>query len=105
MNSIRHVVLGLALAVIGAAPWAAATAQVASLQDLAKAADAAGARPGLVIYTAREIVTLDPARPSAQAVSVRGDRPRPVGQFELFSQGIRPQIFHSMRDGLEHPQL
>jgi hypothetical protein len=74
--------LGLVLAVIGLAPWATAVAQAASLQDFAKAADAAGARPGLLIYTAREIVTLDPSRPGAQAVSVRGDRIVGVGAIE-----------------------
>ena len=82
MNSIMRVVLGMVLAVIGLAPCATAGAQVASLQDLAKAADAAGAKPGLVIYTAREIITLDPARPSAQAVSVRGDRIVGVGSLD-----------------------
>jgi hypothetical protein len=82
MNSIMRVVLSLVLAAIGLEPWTTAVAQAASLQDLAKAADAAGARPGLVIYTAREIVTLDPARPGAQAVAVRGDRIVGVGSLD-----------------------
>ena len=45
--------------------------QEATLQDLAKAASAL---PEIVIYTAKEIVTLDPASPAAQGVAVLGDR-------------------------------
>ena len=47
-----------------------------SLQDIAKAVVAL---PAIMIYTAKEIVTLDPARPSAQAVAVVGDRILAVG--------------------------
>jgi predicted amidohydrolase YtcJ len=50
----------------------AAAAQEPSLQDLG---DALGApSPPAVIYSAKEIVTLDPARPSVTAVAVSGDR-------------------------------
>lgn len=82
MNPIMQGVMGVTLAAVGLAPWTPVFAQTTSLQDLAKAADAAGSRPELVIYTAREIVTLDPARPSAQAVSVRGDRIVGVGSLD-----------------------
>jgi predicted amidohydrolase YtcJ len=54
-------------------------AQPRSIQDLAAAFDAL---PRVVIYTAREIVTLDPARPTARAVAVVGDRILAVGSLE-----------------------
>jgi predicted amidohydrolase YtcJ len=50
----------------------AAAAQEASMQDLGDAL--AAPPPPAVIYTAKEIVTLDPARPSVAAVAVAGDR-------------------------------
>lgn len=49
----------------------AVPAQEASLQDIAKAMQAL---PQIVIYQAKEIVTLDPAKPTVQAVAVLGDR-------------------------------
>ena len=55
---------------------ASAPGQEASLQDIAKAAQAL---PEIVIYTAKEIVTLDPAKPSVPAVAVVGDRILAVG--------------------------
>ena len=57
----------------------AATAEEASLQDIAKAVQAL---PQIVIYQAKEIVTLDPANPTAQAVAVVGDRVLAVGKLE-----------------------
>ena len=63
--------------------WTSPTlSQATSLQDLARAAEEARAPRSLVIYPAREIVTLDPARPSAQAVAVRGDRIIGVGSLD-----------------------
>jgi hypothetical protein len=56
-----------------------AGAEEASLQDIAKAAQAL---PEIVIYPARDIVTLDPARPSARAVAVVGDRILAVGELD-----------------------
>lgn len=38
--------------------------------------------PALVIYPARLVRTMDPARPTAEAVAVRGDRIRAVGTLE-----------------------
>jgi len=51
----------------------------ASSQDIARAMEAL---PEIVIYTAREIVTLDPAKPTAQAVAVVGDRIFAVGSLD-----------------------
>ena len=82
MKSIRQGLSAVALASASIVCSPVAFAQASSLQDLAKAADAAGSKSALVIYTAREIVTLDPARPIAQAVSVRGDRIVGVGSLE-----------------------
>ncbi|MDC8773329.1 imidazolonepropionase-like domain-containing protein [Roseateles albus] len=56
-----------------------ACAQEASLQDIASAMRGL---PEIVIYPAREIVTLDPAKPTAQAVAVVGDRILAVGDLE-----------------------
>lgn len=54
----------------------------ASLQDLASSAATSSDGPAVVIYPAREIVTLDPARPTAGAVAVRGDRIVGTGTLE-----------------------
>jgi predicted amidohydrolase YtcJ len=50
-----------------------------SLQDLAAATSGL---PEIVIYQAREIVTLDPAKPTAHAVAVVGDRILAVGELD-----------------------
>ena len=50
-----------------------------TLQDLASALPA---QPSIVIYQAREIVTLDPAKPTARAVAVVGDRILATGSVE-----------------------
>jgi hypothetical protein len=57
----------------------AGTAAESSLQDLSAALQAL---PPIVIYQAREIVTLDPARPTAHAVAVVGDRILAVGELD-----------------------
>lgn len=51
----------------------------ASLQDIAKAMESL---PEIVIYPAKEIVTLDPAKPSAEAVAVIGDRILATGTLD-----------------------
>lgn len=56
-----------------------ASAETGSLQDLAKATSAL---PEIVIYPAKEVVTLDPAKPTAQAVAVVGDRILATGTLE-----------------------
>jgi len=65
----------------GAAVFASAagTAAESSLQDLSAALQAL---PPIVIYQAREIVTLDPAKPTAHAVAVVGDRILAVGELD-----------------------
>lgn len=55
-----------------------ASAQQASLQDIANLINEPAR---MVIYPAKEIITLDPARPSAQAVAVLGDRIVAVGSL------------------------
>ena len=55
------------------------TAAEPSLQDLAAALQAL---PPIVIYQAREIVTLDPAKPTAHAVAVINDRILAVGELD-----------------------
>lgn len=60
--------------------WAGALrAQAPSLQEVARAT---AAPPPVVIYTAKEIVTLDPARPAARAVAVVGDRILAAGSLD-----------------------
>lgn len=58
----------------------AATAQEASMQDLGDAL--AAPPPPVVIYSAKEIVTLDPARPSVTAVAVAGDQIVATGSLD-----------------------
>lgn len=64
---------------IAALTLLATNAYSETLQDLARAAQTS---PEVVIYTAKEIVTLDPARPTAQAVAVLGDRILAVGSLD-----------------------
>ena len=81
-----RILLGLTVAAM-ALSWAPqALPQATTLQELARAAEEVGGRHGLVIYPAREIVTLDPARPAAQAVAVRGDRIVGVGSLDELRQ-------------------
>jgi len=72
---------GAAAAMLVATCLAAGTAsgEQPSLQDLSAAMQAL---PSIVIYPAREIVTLDPARPTARAVAVVGDRILAVGELD-----------------------
>jgi len=79
------------LGVVGAMLAAAvATAEEASLQDIARAVQAL---PQIVIYQAKEIVTLDPANPTAQAVAVVGDRILAVGQLDELKTAAGKQPF------------
>ena len=66
---------GLVCEATGLAP---ALAAEPSLQDLARRFDGA-TLPRITIYPAKEIITLDPARPSATAVAVLGSRILAVG--------------------------
>lgn len=58
---------------------AAVKADEASLQDIAKAMQVL---PQIVIYQAKEIVTLDPAKPTVQAVAVVDDRILAAGSLD-----------------------
>lgn len=79
-NTMRSVVsatiVGLCAAILGSA---VARAEEASLQDIAKAMQTL---PQIVIYQAKEIVTLDPGKPKAQAVAVVGDRILATGTLD-----------------------
>jgi predicted amidohydrolase YtcJ len=77
--------VGVALAPVMA--WA----QTSTLQDVAKVAEIGS--PQAVIYTAKEIVTLDPARPAAQAVAVVGDRILATGTLDEVRAAIGPQPY------------
>lgn len=67
-----------------------ASAEEASLQDIAAAAQAL---PEIVIYQAREIVTLDPAKPSSRAVAVVGDRILAVGELDELTAAAGKQAY------------
>ncbi len=58
---------------------AAAKAEQATLQDIAKATQAL---PQIVIYQAKEVVTLDPEKPTVEAVAVVGDRILATGSLD-----------------------
>ncbi len=68
-------VLFVALVVI----TSTAVAQTGSLQDLSRKLESL---PEITIYSAKEILTLDPAKPSAQAVALVNDRVLVVGSVE-----------------------
>lgn len=68
----------------------AVTATEASLQDIAKAAQAL---PQIVIYPAKEIVTLYPAKPTAQAVAVVGNRILAVDQLDELKSAAGKQPY------------
>ncbi|MEZ6073189.1 MAG: hypothetical protein R3C10_23705 [Pirellulales bacterium] len=67
-----------------------ANAQTGSLQDLSLALDSL---PEITIYPAKEIVTLDPAKPTAEAVAVVGDRILAVGSLEELKAAAGKQSF------------
>ncbi len=67
-----------------------AFAEEPSLQDIAAAAQAL---PEIVIYQAREIVTIDPAKPTARAVAVVGDRILAVGELDELTAAAGKQAY------------
>ena len=67
-----------------------ASAQKSSLQDIAKVVEQL---PQIVIYTAKEIVTLNPANPSAQAVAVVGDRILAAGPLDSLKAAAGKQPY------------
>jgi predicted amidohydrolase YtcJ len=75
---LAMLILGILLAVFsGIASYA--SAQSASIQDLSLAAEPL---PMVTIFTAKQIITLEPACPSAQAVAVVGGRILAVGTLQ-----------------------
>lgn len=87
----RNALLGASAATAVAVTLAAsALAEEASLQDLAKAVQGL---PQVVIYTAKEIVTLDPAKPTAQAVAVVGGRILGTGSLEDVKAAVGKQPY------------
>jgi predicted amidohydrolase YtcJ len=68
----------------------AAAAQTGSLQDISQAAEPL---PHATIFTAKEIITLDPSRPAAQAVAVVGDRILAVGNVDELKAAAGDQPF------------
>ena len=68
--------LALAVALLTTAPL---SAQTNSLQDLSRQLDSL---PNVTVYPAKEIITLDPSKPKAEAVAVVGDRILAVGTLD-----------------------
>lgn len=68
--------LGLAAALLTVSQL---SAQTNSLQDLSRQLDAL---PSVTIFPAKEIITLDPSKPKAEAVAVVGDRILAVGSVD-----------------------
>lgn len=64
--------------------------QAKSLQDLAATA---APLPSATIFTAKEVITLDPAKPNATAVAVVGDRILGVGSLEELKRVAGDQPF------------
>jgi hypothetical protein len=97
LPSRRHILRNAATAAAGAfvcevVGGDAARAATAPLQDIF---DQLGAKalPEATIYTAKEIVTLDPANPSAEAVAVVGDRILAVGSLEDLKKAANGQPY------------
>jgi predicted amidohydrolase YtcJ len=83
-----------ALTTAGRAP-----AQTGSLQDVGRLATSA---PRATVYTAREIITLDPARPTAEAVAVVGDRILWVGPLDEAIAVLGDQPFEIDKTFADH---
>ena len=73
----------------GALAGPAALAVEPSLQDVANSASSRVEDSTVIIYPAREIVTMDPAHPRATAVAVRGDRVVGTGSVEQLEAAAR----------------
>jgi predicted amidohydrolase YtcJ len=93
MKSLRSAIM--VAAALGVVAGSGAMAQTATLQDMAKTVEAL---PQIVIYTAKEVVTLDPAKPTAQAVAVVGDRILAVGLLDELkaAAGTQPYTVNGM---------
>ena len=73
-----------------------ASAQTLSLQDLGVELTPL---PSVTIYSAKQIVTLDPDKPTAQAVAVVGDRILAVGSLDELRLALRVCV-----DALDGPR-
>ena len=82
--------LVITVVVVLAAFAGGAHAESGTLQDVSAAF---AGPPSLTIYTAREIVTLDPSRPSARAVAVQGDRILAVGSLDELKAVVGKQPY------------
>ena len=99
-NFDRRTLLGVALmAAAGLSPVARALAQTKSLQDVG---GAAATTPTATIFTAREIVTLDAARPKAEAVAVVNGRILWVGSLEETIRVLGTQPYTLDRTFADH---
>ena len=67
-----------------------AGAQSSSLQDLGRTLPATRL-PEAIIYTAKEIITLDPARPNAEAIAIVGDRILATGKVAELKKQLGDQ--------------
>ena len=90
--SRRQMLKSVAAATAGAFVCDAAGRAEESLQDVADRF-AAKSLPRVTIFRAKEIVTLDPDRPSATAVAVLGDRILAVGSVEDLKSAAAGQPF------------
>jgi len=86
-QSISLLVAGTVVVLTGVVAMAQ---QTRPLQDVARPLDIL---PEAVIYTAKEIVTLDPAKPNVQAVAVVGDRILATGTLDELKQAIGDQPY------------
>lgn len=82
------------LAILGASLIATHGEQAKSLQDLAAGT---ASLPSATIYTAKEIITLDPSKPKAEAVAVVGSRVLGVGSLDELKKaaGDQPYVVDS----------
>ena len=65
-------------------------AESTSLQDISRAAEPL---PQATIYRAKEVITLDPTRPTAEAVAVVGDRILAVGTVDELKERAGDQPY------------
>jgi len=84
---ISATIVGLCAAILSSV---ASRAEEATLQDIAKAMQAL---PQIVIYQAREIVTLDPKKPTVQAVAVVGNRILATGSLDQLKAAAGKQPY------------
>lgn len=94
----RRLLLATGLAGLGTLPLGRASALTGSLTDLSNQMAAA---PQATVFTAREIVTLDPGRPRAEAIAVVGGRILATGSLDEVTAalGAQPHSLDRRFDG------